>query len=187
MEAAKAKLFQSTLPTRGSDYKRRDCYNRRRYISIHAPHEGERQRYLICTIVSTKFQSTLPTRGSDGQRQMISVQQAENFNPRSPRGGATRDSTDQPVSRYISIHAPHEGERPLLLPSMSIMSIFQSTLPTRGSDGIAWAEIFANPISIHAPHEGERRWATAKPPTSRAHFNPRSPRGGATHGGHEMG
>ena len=35
-------------------------------------------------------------------------------------------------------------------------------------------------ISIHAPHEGERRWVTAKPPTSRAHFNPRSPRGGAT-------
>ena len=34
-------------------------------------------------------------------------------------------------------------------------------------------------ISIHAPHEGERRGQT-RTQTKRIHFNPRSPRGGAT-------
>ena len=59
-----------------------------------------------------KFQSTLPTRGSDKMlREMI--QQAVD----------------------ISIHAPHEGERP------------------HRARGLVFAKI----ISIHAPHEGERR------------------------------
>ena len=34
----------------------------------------------------------------------------------------------------ISIHAPHEGERPVLLLFISVLVLFQSTLPTRGSD-----------------------------------------------------
>ncbi len=59
--------------------------------------------------------------------------------------------------KEISIHAPHEGERQNILQTLSRTE---------------W-------ISIHAPHEGER------PPCSAAwtlstHFNPRSPRGGAT-------
>ena len=33
---------------------------------------------------------------------------------------------------------------------------FQSTLPTRGSDGKAYKSHYATIISIHAPHEGER-------------------------------
>ena len=61
-----ADVFQSTLPTRGSDYApgayRLDIIN----ISIHAPHEGERQAHGV---------------GGGGY--------AEHFNPRSPRGGAT--------------------------------------------------------------------------------------------------
>ena len=57
------------------------------------------------------------------------------FNPRSPRGGATIDAESTQQSINISIHAPHEGERPELLLH-------------RGRDC---------GISIHAPHEGERR------------------------------
>ena len=57
-----------------------------------------------------------------------------NFNPRSPRGGATGDTAAQ--NGVVS---------------------FQSTLPTRGSDN-ARAELLQHIIiSIHAPHEGERR------------------------------
>ena len=80
----------------------------------------------------------------------------------------------------ISIHAPHEGERPhkyydgaspcefqSTLPtrgsdppakSASTMTkIFQSTLPTRGSDWeVNKMHTYELIISIHAPHEGER-------------------------------
>ncbi len=103
------------------------------------------------------------------------------FNPRSPRGGATKafplrfyvvgafqstlpargsDSTlvHIPLCNTISIHAPREGERlPTALANQIIDKIFQSTLPARGSDrGLD---------NIWIRH---------------IHFNPRSPRGGAT-------
>ena len=58
-----------------------------------------------------RFQSTLPTRGSDS------------------------DIVNLSLTLVISIHAPHEGERP--------------RVETLGYSDIA--------ISIHAPHEGERR------------------------------
>ena len=58
--------------------------------------------------------------------------------------------------------------------------LFQSTLPTRGSDYLVLAIYpIDEQISIHAPHEGERRHSANAYTTDR-HFNPRSPRGGAT-------
>ena len=107
-----------------------------RHISIHAPHEGERHAfhsssvYLFCN-----FNPRSPRGGATiflphGQRV------DHDFNPRSPRGGATR------CRRRCS--AGRNG--------------FQSTLPTRGSD-----LPFLRPITINT-----------------SHFNPRSPRGGAT-------
>ena len=125
-------------------------------ISIHAPHEGERLDL-----------STYPVMQYD-------------FNPRSPRGGAT---VTQPLSanaRRISIHAPHEGERHKDVyqfehdvldfnprsprggatcgqTSRAQRGRFQSTLPTRGSD--LWVRLTTS---------------------YSAYFNPRSPRGGAT-------
>ena len=58
----------------------------------------------------------------------------------------------------ISIHAPHEGERLSNARAGRMKAIFQSTLPTRGSD-LNDPEYLAAKmrISIHAPHEGERR------------------------------
>ena len=43
------------------------------------------------------------------------------------------------------------------------VSIFQSTLPTRGSDPAAPGRARAGAISIHAPHEGERRRRAVRP------------------------
>ena len=57
--------FQSTLPARGSDGAPEENYHATTKISIHAPREGERPRYAV---------------GKSG---------GEDFNPRSPRGGAT--------------------------------------------------------------------------------------------------
>ena len=80
--------FQSTLPTRGSDAERheygrdavrisihaphegerqtpREVKPEEPEISIHAPHEGERPRIAKALLSLNPFQSTLPTRGSD--------------------------------------------------------------------------------------------------------------------------
>ena len=86
---------------------------RRRSISIHAPHEGERQLFSIITSYSIS-----------------------DFNPRSPRGGATSGALPKPSKL-----------------------LFQSTLPTRGSDDLDTKDFKTKlSISIHAPHEGERRF-----------------------------
>ena len=80
-------------------------------ISIHAPHEGERLAALGMGVRVWAFQSTLPTRGSDWHRLMEFVGDLD-FNPRSPRGGATIYYVTCRDKKQISIHAPHEGERP---------------------------------------------------------------------------
>ena len=80
----------------------------------------------------------------------------------------------------ISIHAPHEGERPSTAFILDAIKIFQSTLPTRGSDTVAEDYDGALEISIHAPHEGERRSTYTCFVFGIFYFNPRSPRGGAT-------
>ncbi len=151
-------LFQSTLPTRGSD-----------------------ALYASCRRWRSSFQSTLPTRGSDLLRSARWCT-LRHFNPRSPRGGATdiqyKRQRRIPISIHaphegerlggsksmgkkvkISIHAPHEGERRTsahgasahnsnfnprsprggataqTAPQLRCDRKFQSTLPTRGSDG----------------------------------------------------
>ena len=78
------------------------------------------------------------------------------FNPRSPRGGATLSLLLRWLAFGISIHAPHEGERHLVVYTLASPDAFQSTLPTRGSDHIFPRKKRCLAISIHAPHEGER-------------------------------
>ena len=102
-------IFQSTLPTRGSDTFAH-LFALQLAISIHAPHEGERLK--LCN------------RGTHYSY----------FNPRSPRGGATDGFRRRFSFVGISIHAPHEGERRIPRCALSLPIIFQSTLPTRGSD-----------------------------------------------------
>ena len=129
-------LFQSTLPTRGSDNRIYFSAQSHESISIHAPHEGERLlRY----------------------------------------GGKLRRAFP------ISIHAPHEGERLVDRLQPVTFRIFQSTLPTRGSDAMergGWktdTTIFQSTL----PTRGSD--PTCYPTGRRySYFNPRSPRGGAT-------
>ena len=125
-------------------------------VSIHAPHEGERRQprsrhnrkhkrfnprsprggatpRSIAYFAIKKFQSTLPTRGSDVYTQ-AGGWLYPSFNPRSPRGGATAAAVGRELDVFVSIHAPHEGER-----------------PPQGIDTVRRGR-----VSIHAPHEGER-------------------------------
>ena len=120
MLAALLAEFQSTLPTRGSD--------------AHKYYDGASP----CA-----FQSTLPTRGSDNLQRLWSGRLKINFNPRSPRGGATPFCELEGKEVRISIHAPHEGERRLIAHSWYNPSKFQSTLPTRGSDALTMRRLTA--------------------------------------------
>ena len=107
---------------------------RRKDISIHAPHEGERQLNAITANKVAVISIHAPHEGERRQQTKMGCLMLY-FNPRSPRGGAT-------ILRYDDDLANHK---------------FQSTLPTRGSDIDAGKKLYkAYNISIHAPHEGER-------------------------------
>ena len=127
-----------------------------------------------------RFQSTLPTRGSDDGIELIISHNQTDFNPRSPRGGATCPLLCQACLGGISIHAPHEGERQNGARGSIRRQRFQSTLPTRGSDPppiIAKRTIRAFQSTL--PTRGSDKTAIPSAPVT-ADFNPRSPRGGAT-------
>ena len=79
--------FQSTLPTRGSDFGSCHLFFLRENFNPRSPRGG----------------ATVYTQ-ADGWL-------CPNFNPRSPRGGATCAPMAKRNFRGISIHAPHEGER----------------------------------------------------------------------------
>ena len=150
------------------------------WISIHAPHEGERRKFYVRGFNRFSFQSTLPTRGS-GRTGATSAAGISAFQSTLPTRGS--DGVRPRLSlliRAISIHAPHEGERPLCFRPHRTVSIFQSTLPTRGSDAPGARGGQPPPISIHAPHEGERHSLASFQIFVPSDFNPRSPRGGAT-------
>ena len=127
-------MFQSTLPTRGSDAAktwslcRPHCFNPRSprggatgervdnradlEVSIHAPHEGERQ-----------YCPTNPTDWRCG------------FNPRSPRGGATCSThAANPRALCFNPRSPRGGATIKVTAHLLDGRVFQSTLPTRGSD-----------------------------------------------------
>ena len=79
-------------------------------VSIHAPHEGERrrlqQRIQRCNMVSIHA----PHEG-ERPKQLYRSSVTAGFNPRSPRGGATRAEVVAALPVLVSIHAPHGGER----------------------------------------------------------------------------
>ena len=150
-------------------------------VSIHAPHEGERPFFHRQHNPQAQFQSTLPTRGSDIPIAHMLLMQYSSFNPRSPRGGATLILFHfSHIREQVSIHAPHEGERPTWQPTATPALWFQSTLPTRGSDQTSsTSESGGGGFNPRSPRGGATMllnllmWKMMS-------FNPRSPRGGAT-------
>ena len=102
-------LFQSTLPTRGSDTTGATSAAGISPFQSTLPTRGSDGAGggLHCRPL---FQSTLPTRESDPIFEAIAEVTAY-FNPRSPRGGATIRQENNRGGKAISIHAPHEGER----------------------------------------------------------------------------
>ena len=167
-------------------------------ISIHAPLAGSDAHHMDSAGSLGGFQSTLPsrgaapaflpqpcpqhhfnprsTRGERLKRPAILASDA-NFNPRSPRGGATETALDTsklscnfnprsprgerpsilPTSgdhAQISIHAPREGSDEPPPPNPRRQSTISIHAPREGSDSIYSSFSSARVISIHAPREG---------------------------------
>ena len=68
---------------------------------------------------------------------------------------------DRAVTFAISIHAPHEGERPAPDGPSNDNSNFNPRSPRGGATGRDESGNKGRKISIHAPHEGERLCAVA--------------------------
>ena len=81
-------LFQSTLPTRGSDFNFRSFFKPDYGFNPRSPRGGATYEVIDMETAEDVFQSTLPTRGSD-----LLLSQCHLF------------------FLKVSIHAPHEGER----------------------------------------------------------------------------
>ena len=85
------------------------------------------------------------------------------------------------AAAVISIHAPHEGERPIVVNVHKDLLRISIHAPHEGERHFSpICNGNDNTISIHAPHEGERPDAHAPAEARGGNFNPRSPRGGAT-------
>ena len=169
-----AKIFQSTLPTRGETCPCESCIN----------------NVLL-------FQSTLPTRGETGAawkpwpaarisihsphtgrdlRPPHPIMLKSNFNPLSPHGERHSTRPERQSRRRISIHSPHTGRDRPRWKAQNQKEVFQSTLPTRGE---TWPLVPAgegggnfNPLSPHGERHGlQQRHGHG------LHFNPLSPHG----------
>ena len=85
------------------------------------------------------------------------------FNPRSPRGGATCSVFDRLILQfYFNPRSPRGGATSIIRSGSVTVRLFQSTLPAGGSDPKEISEDEdAAQISIHAPRGGERQWQSA--------------------------
>ena len=150
--------FQSTLPTRGSDLTNQ-AFQPLICVSIHAPHEGERPAHSPFSSYWFYVSIHAPHEGErhDSATQSAAVLAVSIHAPH--EGERLIYNLSFVINEVVSIHAPHEGERLAVNASrLSSLPLFQSTLPTRGSDDydVSMME-YAGRVSIHAPHEGERQ------------------------------
>ena len=190
-----------------------------RYFNPRSP-DGERRLRHRNTMVTEKFQSTLP--GWGATRAVVRAVPKVAISIHAPRMGSDHDGVpDHVPSGLISIHAPRmgsdpmrrgyglgcwnfnprspDGERRMLVPASSMVTVFQSTLPGWGATATAVGLRVPAGISIHAPRMGSDPsrldnntvqvkfqstlpgWGATAPlptaPTRSANFNPRSPGG----------
>ena len=169
-------------------------------ISIHAPHEGVRRQRRPCQFSSLRISIHAP---HEGVRRRCTPQPIplRDFNPRTPRGGATCIIQRRRADWKISIHAPHEGVRRPWIRSSLLQLLFQSTHPTRGCDkktnskgqpykfqsthptrgcdhSITYIQETSLFQSTHPTRGCDLYGSCQLHPAS--DFNPRTPRGGAT-------
>ena len=133
------------------------CVTNGAYISIHAPHEGERHTDTDEDGYVIKISIHAPHEGERPCIKRYFIINKTHFNPRSPRGGATRQHRQKELCIPFQSTLPTRGSDMLQKILLQKSEIFQSTLPTRGSDADRERQQARQYISIHAPHEGERQ------------------------------
>ncbi len=105
------------------------------FISIHAPHEGERRCWPTGGLrAQAGFQSTLPTRGSDIAGGLADLTR-ELFQSTLPTRGSDANGAYDAIARdKFQSTLPTRGSDPPAKRRRMEWHRFQSTLPTRGSD-----------------------------------------------------
>ena len=105
------RLFQSTLPARGSDHARFIYQKIKLYFNPRSP-QGGATPWRPVPRAPQRFQSTLPARGSDGVA-LSTVSMLGVFQSTLPARGSDVIllAPDSEIEK-ISIHAPRKGERP---------------------------------------------------------------------------
>ena len=122
---ATREIFQSTLPTRGSDEAIGTIKEYLQYFNPRSPRGGA-TAFDICRKEAAKeFQSTLPTRGSDA-RAFPTPARAAYFNPRSPRGGATAEKCIciQHFREFTEYYPLRHGDARCIAPQDCIIQAF---------------------------------------------------------------
>ena len=155
-------LFQSTLPTRGSDFNFRSFFKPDYGFNPRSPRGGATLYFFVVVLPMRMFQSTLPTRGSDPLSARWIVKGAQ-VSIHAPHEGE-RPCRDCVYARPIkvSIHAPHEGERHEPFGYQKWKTEVSIHAPHEGERPDLYEAIkAADDVSIHAPHEGERRRKSA--------------------------
>ena len=201
LQRADAELISIHAPRTGSDP---GCRFGRlpASISIHAPRTGSDVAQAVEGHRRQRFQSTLPRTGSDvcvhlvHTSLVISIHaprtgsdatgsapppaQEQDFNPRSPHGGATTMTCNGHTYTVISIHASPHGERQFRKLLLPLLRHFNPRSPH--------GERLTPPrprcrccchFNPRSPH-GERPNAGMAAGRNRMDFNPRSPARGAT-------
>ena len=173
--------FQSTLPTRGSDAWCACPCRPDTTVSIHAPHEGERRYAGQYRPVGQGFNPRSPRGGAT--KHGVTIQDvARSFNPRSPRGGATHLflSSRADSCNGFNPRSPRGGATGKAPDLAKAAKEFQSTLPTRGSDSKhIFYQALQTSFNPRSPRGGATKFINIEGFLSPC-FNPRSPRGGAT-------
>ena len=131
-------VFQSTLPTRGSDHKAAFVLRGQVDFNPRSPRGGATRASGTPFALATNFNPRSPRGGATSGR-WVSLCCRHRFQSTLPTRGSDWQRCDSAGRQRISIHAPHEGER-----HYCIMELVEREV-----------------ISIHAPHEGERRRKSA--------------------------
>ena len=117
--------FQSTLPTRGSDYVAAVSFLHIRQFQSTLPTRGSDFFSLRFYRHPQAFQSTLPTRGSDPRGAQCRLCNGY-FNPRSPRGGATAEKCIcmQHFREFAEYYPLRHGDARCIAPQDCIIQAF---------------------------------------------------------------
>ena len=131
-------------------------------ISIHAPHEGERRPDPGAAGVRHGDFNPRSPRGGATWPTWASWWSAWNFNPRSPRGGATPPDRRRSASvSHFNPRSPRGGATAYAAHQCADHVDFNPRSPRGGATFMIGRQGSMESISIHAPHEGERQRKSA--------------------------